>query len=308
MKPVVVRSGQQRGVALVTVLLIVVLATLASLALVRTNEMAVQRSRNTTYSLQAAEYARGLEAWARIFLQRDLEESGYDSRAEIWAVPLPALEVTGGAVTGRLLDLDGRFNINVLASDNPTARERFQRLLEVLGIRNDLTPAIEDWLDDDAVARPGGAEDFVYQAQQPPYRAANQLMTHISELRLVAGVDAETFAILAPHVIALPPEAELNVNTASVPVLMALHASIDQARAERLHDAGLAEFRNLRDFKEAAGLRNNGFDDAGLSTRSQFFLAQAQVELGETNRSFYSVIQRHDYARFSTIERATGRY
>lgn len=304
----VARRGQQRGVALITVLLVVVLATLASLALVRTNEMAVQRSRNTTYSLQAAEYARGLEAWARIFLQRDLEESSYDSRAEIWAVPLPALEVAGGGVTGRLLDLDGRFNINALASDNAAVRERFQRLLEVLGIQADLTPAVEDWLDEDAVARPRGAEDFVYQAQQPPYRAANQLMKHISELRLVAGVDAETFAALAPHVVALPPEAELNVNTASVPVLMALHDSIDQALAERLFDAGVAEFRNLRDFKEAAGLMRNGFNDIGLSTRSQFFLAEAQVALGESNRSFYSIIQRHDYAQFSTIERAAGRY
>lgn len=291
-----------------TVLLVVVLATLASLALVRTNEMAVQRSRNTTYSLQAVEYARGLESWARIFLQRDLEESGYDSRAELWAVPLPALDVAGGAVTGRLTDLDGRFNINALASGDPLVRERFERLLAVLSIEADLAPAIEDWLDADSVPQPGGAEDFVYQAQQPPYRAANQLMVHVTELRLVAGVDAAAFETLAPHVIALPLEAELNVNTASVPVLMALHPSIDQALAERLHDRGVAEYRNLRDFKEAAGLMSSGFNDLGLATRSQFFLAQAQVNLGESARSFYSIIQRHDYSQFTTLERAAGRY
>ena len=49
---------------------------------------------------------------------------------------------------------------------------------------------IADWIDADTQPINGGAEDSVYAAQTPPYRAANTFITSPSELLALPGVRA----------------------------------------------------------------------------------------------------------------------
>src|SRR5690606_15430504 len=151
----------------------------------------------------------------------DLDEGGVDTRADIWALPLPPQDVPGGRISAWLRDLNGCFNLNNVAVAEPALaslwRERLRRLLVALELDPSLAGAIGDWVDGDSDVDPaGGAEDAAYLAQAHPYRAANRPFAHVSELRLVRGIGGDAYARLLPEVCALPPGTQLNLNTAGI--------------------------------------------------------------------------------------------
>jgi hypothetical protein len=110
----------------------------------------------------------------------------------------------------------------------------------VLGRDPDLAEAIADFIDADGDPRPRGAEDAVYLRRQPAYRAANRALFHLSEIRLVQGVDGDTFDALRPHVCVLPQPALLNLNFASPQVWMSLDEAITDNLARQLWRDGQA--------------------------------------------------------------------
>ncbi len=76
---------------------------------------------------------------------------------------------------------------------------------------------------------------------------AKQGFVHVSELRLVKGVSADVYARLAPYVCALPRGTPINVNTASVPVLMTLSDTTTEQTAKTIRQDGHASYRSLQD-------------------------------------------------------------
>ncbi|HEY9197852.1 MAG TPA: type II secretion system minor pseudopilin GspK, partial [Gammaproteobacteria bacterium] len=204
-------SGPQRGVALITALLVVALATVAAVAMASRQQLDVRRTANLLDGDQAYLYALGVESWARVVLARDARDNQVDKLDEDWAKRLSPIAVPGGQVDGFVSDLQGRFNLNNLLTaegqlSEPDVRY-FQRLLRVLELNEQLTVAVIDWLDPDFDTRfPEGAEDDYYLSTETPYRAANRKFQSISELRLVKGFTAEVWNKLAPFVSALPEE------------------------------------------------------------------------------------------------------
>ena len=61
----------QRGVALVTALLVVALATVAAVAMASRQQLDVRRTANLLQGDQAYVYAQAVEDWARVVLKRD---------------------------------------------------------------------------------------------------------------------------------------------------------------------------------------------------------------------------------------------
>ncbi len=61
-----------------------------------------------------------------------------------------------------------------------------------------------DWVDADETRRRGGPEDEWYQGRQPPYRAANQRLLSVDEIRLVQGFDGKLVDALTPYVGVFP--------------------------------------------------------------------------------------------------------
>jgi len=276
--------GRVRGVALVTALLAVALAVVLLAILLDAIETGSARSATVARGLQADAYARGLERWALEILRRDAAfDEGRDSFAEAWATGLPPTPVEGGVISGRLIDQGGCFNVNNLVAGGVEVgyqRARFERLLTVLRLDPSIAGAVIDWIDPDGVPVPRGAEDAVYAARNPPYRAANRPLAHASELRAVAGIDDEAWRRLAPHVCALPPPTPLNVNTATVPVLMALDARIDESLARRLAREGRADWRSIEEFRrelDGAGVVLPDLTAVGVATTH--FVAVVEIEL-----------------------------
>lgn len=290
-------AGKQRGVALFTALLVVALATVLLAMLFDTGEAAYARTRNTARGEQADLYALGLEAWSKDLLVRDYADNAtLDTREDIWAAPLLSTEVPGGRLFGRMRDLGGCFNLNNLAEHGgPDGLwgKRLRRLLRALKLDPELAAAIADWVDTDFEPQTRGAEDTQYLLASPPYRAGNRRFAHVSELRLVRGVSAEIYARLAPEVCALPLSTPINVNTASPAVLMSLDDNLGAIAAQRLYAEGHARYISVDAFREAALKAGVAVGDLReLATASEFFLAQAEIELDGISIPYTSLIQR----------------
>ncbi|MBK6434816.1 MAG: type II secretion system minor pseudopilin GspK [Rhodanobacteraceae bacterium] len=289
---------RERGVALIVAVLLVALATLIVASLIDTTDLALARTRNLVREQQANAYARGLETWALDWLRRDQnEEPGVDSSGDLWARDLPPLDVPGGRISGRLRERNGCFNLNHLVVngvEDALARRRFDRLLRALKLPPEIADAIVDYADADSDAGTRGAEDMAYLLARPARRSANQLFAHVSELRLVRGVDDSVFKILEPQVCANPQASAINVNTAPAEVLMGLVERLDAGQARKLNDEGHARMTTIEAFN--AKLAQLGLVlDGGpvkVGVASDQFLAEAIIELDGIPFRYYSQIER----------------
>lgn len=289
-------SGQ-RGVALITVMLVVALTTIAALAMASRQQLDVRRIASLLHGDQAYAYALGVENWGSAILQRDRDDGDVDNLGEDWAQRMPPLPVPGGQITGHIEDLQGRFNLNNLVTNgavSPPHLEQFRRLLAALELDEGLADAVVDWIDVDIDPQlPDGAEDSVYLSQDPPYRTANRPFTSISELGLVQGFDARVVNQLLPYISVLPNATPINVNTASAAVLRSLAEELSDTDAQRLvEDRGEDGFERVADFIKHDTLSGLPIEPTGLSVSSEYFLIHADVELGQARTRLYSLVER----------------
>ncbi len=292
----------QRGVALITALLVVALATVAAVAMATRQQLDIRRTGNLLHSEQAYSYLLGAESWARVVLERDLRDSQIDTLSEDWATQLPASFVEGGSVIGRIKDAQALFNLNSLVvagqADAP-AIERYKHLLEVLDLPVELADALVDWMDADVNVRfPDGAEDQTYLLLQPPYRTSNQPLADVSELRLIRGYEPEVIDALRPHVIALPGPTPININTAAATVLRSLAPQLSEMDGANLVSARAAEadeaFKDVGTFlalPELAG-KQPPPDAAAVTVSSEWFVFESQASVGQARARLASLLHR----------------
>ena len=292
--------ARQRGIALLVALLVVALAAVLIAGLLDRGELALARTRNVLRAEQADAYAQGLEAYAAKVLLKDLDEEGEaDGNADIWATPLPPQQVPGGVISATLHDLNGCFNLNNLASDDAEWKKMFRRLLDARGVDGEIATAVVQWL--------GGADgadvtDAYYLAQPVPYRSAQRVFAHASELRLVRGVTSDVYARLAPYVCALPKGTKVNINTASVPVLQTL-GPISEAQAQTLWQGGQAHWQGVSDW-QGVNVDPEAVTVTGVA--SSYFLARSDIFLDGVPFTFFSLMERGRGTGIRVVERSRG--
>lgn len=313
--PTSVRSAQS-GVALVMALLVVAIAALLAYGLSSRAMIDLTRANTLARSEESRQLALGMEDWAVAILhQQMLSDEGYDSRLQAWASPLPPMPVQGGIVTGRIDDLNGRFNLNSLLKPgdggrDPVAMDRFARLLAVLELPPAIADAVADWIDADSSVQGAGAEDLDYLRADPPYRAANRPMVHPAELRWVQGVTDEVYQRLRDHVCTLPSGTLINLNTATLAVWRSLDPAISAELAERMSNRGRAQYKTPQEaFAELdqAGIVLGPEQRPSLSVSSNYFLATAQVRVGDHQTRYYSLLQRTREGE-RVLQRSRGLY
>jgi general secretion pathway protein K len=271
-------------VALVGALIVLALATFLAYSALDLGVFARERSAAQGRLDQADQLSDGLYAYALLALAEDERASPSDSNAEAWAGTLPVLPTERGNIAGRLQDLNGRFNLNSVwrnGAKDAVAIRRFERLLAVLELDPTLAYNLLDAIDPDDVTS-SGAEDSTYLRMDPPRRAPNRYLSHVAELAEIAGFAPAAMAKLMPHVAALPPESALNINTATLPVLMSLHEGMGQELARRLWNRGKANYQEMSAWVvelNQAGVLMTPDDQRDLSTASSYFLAQAELTI-----------------------------
>lgn len=296
---------RQGGVALITAVLVVAIAAIVATSIMGRQNFDTQRTANIIHRDQAVAYALGAEHWAGVELTRDAQANDYDHLRENWAYELPPLPIDGGYITGRLQDLQGRFNLNSVL--DPLQAERFIRLCRSIDVDPGFIPALQDWIDSDTEVREGGAEDESYTLMYPPYRTANRLLADTSELLLVRGVSVQDYNRLTFYISALPGSGNINVNTASPELLQSLTRDVTPPEVEGIIGLRTARpFQNIDAFVEDQVFAGKEISEEHLTVSSQYFLLTADVMLGNAPLTLQSVLHRQTGGRITVLQRRFG--
>ncbi|KXS49134.1 MAG: general secretion pathway protein K (gspK, yheJ, xcpX), partial [Marinobacter sp. T13-3] len=309
-------GNKHRGVALIMVLLAMALLVMLATGMVREQNLRVSKASHYKAQQQGYSIALGAEAFARQMLIRDFEgdqeqELMIDSLDERWATGAAILPLDDNGVVEVQIDgLGGRINLNDLLTPtgevDQLVRTRVQRLFQVLGITEVSVDALIDWMDaDDQPTGAAGAEDSLYLAAEPSYRAANQPFVSVTELRLIAGMTEGAYEALRPHVVVLPVTGPgINVNTASAPVLMSLHEDLTEAIAgviiEKREEA---RFESIEDFLSLPELAGMGLTSRGLTLKTSFFDVVCRITYDNRKVNMVSRVFRSAKGEVQTVHR-----
>lgn len=291
------RREPQRGVAVVTAILVVAVAASAAAYMLSQQSATLNQTALVASRAQADAFAQAGLDWARGVLAEDVRAGTIDTLEEGWARPLAGLPVERAVVSGAITDLQSRFNLNNVVKDGRRSDADVQilaRLLESLGLDPQLSLAVLDWVDADAdLAGSGGAEDTYYLALPRPHRAANRPMVQVEELYAVRGFDAATVAKLRPFVTALPARTPVNANTASAELLAAVVPELSREEARALAASRRAHpFRDLADLKSRAKQATPSTVDAHLDVKSGHFLVQVAVAQDDVQVASEALVAR----------------
>lgn len=303
------KFSQQKGLALISVLLIFAIVAVLAGAMIERQGLDIQRSGNLQALQQARAYSTGIEYAVRSGLQLDFEnDKEVDHLLEEWAKS-HTYPLSPGSAQIQIFDAQARFNLNSLhptATNKTVQLQRFKNLLGELGLDESIAINTAKFIDKDSQT------DDDYLSAEVPYRASYKLFKHPSELLLVQLVDAKNYRILTPYITTLPISATLNVNTASNLVLSALSSAWSIAEADKVI-AGRGEegFKKVDDFwglsevqpftnkdsdsNAASGDKNpkEVWDKADFSVNSEYFEVFAKVDLADRTATIEMLLYRN---------------
>ena len=289
--------ARQKGLALITAMLVVAIAATTAAYLSLDQQIWLRQAQNLSDRAQAEVVRAAALDWAIIILMKDAKDNPQsDDLTENWAKPLPALPVEGGQITGQITDALGLFNINNLVrGGNPSAPDigAFKHLLQSLSIDPNLTDAVVDWIDTDSITLPNGAEDIEYLQMKTPYRAANQLMQSVDELRLVRGFTPDIVEKLRPWITALPQPTAININTASKEVLGALFYTLSTQIIEKIFSQ--QPYTDIGQLAQKVPELATATGDAKFppyDVKSSYFEVTVETQFGRYQRTTQALIQR----------------
>ena len=303
------RPSRQRGVALLTALLVVALATVAAVAMVSRQQVDIRRTENLLDADQIRFYLYGIEGWAGKILEKDRQDNNVDDLGEAWATHLPPIPVENGQLTGYIADAQGLFNLNNLVNGDTVSAvdlQRFRRLLAGLNLQPSLADAVVDWIDSDVNPTvPDGAEDDYYLGLTPAHRAADHTLTQASELMAVKGFDAATYRALAPYVVALPKRTDINLNTAPAQVIMTLADGITLDAAKQfVANRPTKGYASVDAALQAPLFGGRNIQRIGLSVASSYFVIMSDIRFGRLEQRFRSLLVRADNGATTVIARS----
>ena len=291
-------NSYQTGVALITVLLVLALATVTVVSMSSERQLDIRRTENHIRNDQAWVHVQSLESWAMQRLQADDAANLAEIRLD---------EIGTVKLHGVINDLQDRINLNNLLVDGQQSQEdvrRLQRLLKQLKLPVELTDAILDWLDADSDIRyPEGAEDEFYTRLNPPYRSGNRLFGDVSELLLVKGVTPQIFQTLRPYITAVDSYAPINVNTAKPEIFRCLADDLSKDRAESMYRAAGKPFAKLEGFLQDEALNDSGIGKYGLTVASRFYVLAGTVDMGKVKIQFESYLSKDKVGKAALIRR-----
>jgi general secretion pathway protein K len=296
----------QRGVALVLTLLILTLLVVTGLEFNRAIRVEASLAGNYRDLTQASYIAQSGVEIARALIQDD--DPAYDSLDERWAqfavfAYLSHRLFTDGSFTGQIVDESSKFNPNGLIDPygnvDPKKKNQLERLLELLGHDPEVMDAILDWLDPDDQRRPMGAEREYYLALKRPYPPKNGPLDSLGEMLLIKGIDSSIFFGTDEreglrNYLTVYSEGKININTASVPVLLSLSPKVDQTMAQAVLDSRREKpFRTTEDLRSIPGWESVYPQiSSEITVRSNYFSLEVQGNYHDARAIVQTVIKR----------------
>jgi general secretion pathway protein K len=291
---------RQRGVAIITALVVVAAATVAVAAMMWRQSIAVRKVENQNALSQARWLARSSIDWSRLLLMIDARSSAVDHLGEIWATPLAETKVTddltsvangsnasrtgndasegedAAYVSGRIRDAQARLNLNGLAKDGAVDEQRYavlQRLVATIGLRSDVAKVVA-----------------VEVLNSPPGATIEQMTNELIQTHDLDRSEAER---LRRYVVVLPSPTPVNINTADAEVLSACFTDLplDAARA-LVRSREQAWFNQISDATARLPGTSGQAPPTNVSVSSGWFEVEGHVRVGRAELGVTALIQR----------------
>jgi general secretion pathway protein K len=312
---------RQRGVAVITALLLTTLSVTIVASLFWQQQVQVRSMENQRLHLQTKWILRGALDWARLVLRQDgMDSRTYTSLTAVWNTPLAETrldqyierervegEVFDASLSGRIIDASSRYNLTNLATGPVPSKEHiaiYKRLLVNLKVDPALAERTAKAVAEsaDPLPKEAGQPD----PQQPPPQpqpsqrqtalrtTAPIALTRIEDLLAIPGYTPAVVEKLRQFVIVLPADAlAVNVNTAPAEVIAALveNFSVSQANAlvERRKQA---YYRQKSDFTQQLYGVVNMPSDALFDVKSEYFLVLSRVRLDRAALDAEALVNR----------------
>ena len=310
---------RQRGVAVVTALLLTTLAISIVASLFWQQQVQVRSMENQRLQLQTQWILRGALDWASLVLRQDAYTSQFTSLDQVWATPLAETrldqyiereriegETFDASLSGNIVDATSRYNLANLAQNRERVKEQeaiFGRLLAQLRLDARLAERVGIFVaQGQQAAQQAAQQDQQQQTQQPtgqlpvpPGSGVPMPLLQVDDLLAVPGITPEVLAKLRPFLVVLPSApTPLNVNTVPPELLAALVPGMSLSEANSLVARRKATpWHQLSFFKAQVGLAEN-LPDQLASVKSNWFLVQSRIRLDRAALNAESLIERKE--------------
>lgn len=289
---------QQRGVALFSALLVFTLLVIMLSQILVQRETAIEKTAWSINSAQLSEFAlAGEQQTLNLLLEHldpqnqgsnDSEESFYEFLDRVHQ-----FELERAQVEAQIYDAQGLINPNSI-SGNQAIRALFTEFMQSQGGDEDNTYHVIDWLDPDEEGRQfGGPEDIVYTSFDPPYASANRPMSHVSELLIATEIAIESYAELAPLMLALPMQTRVNINTAPAAVFEFINPNLNGEQIVSARNRKKDRFSSVDEFMKSSLSAGAALESYMFTTQTQYFYLATRVSLGELSSNHSSLYRYH---------------
>ncbi|HAT33441.1 MAG TPA: general secretion pathway protein GspK [Janthinobacterium sp.] len=289
-------TARQRGVAVVTALLLTTLAVTLVASLFWRQQVELRSLENQRLQLQAKWVLLGTLDWARRILREDAQLSAVDHLGEAWAVPAPETGLDdyldsggadngegGAAMTRTIVDAQSLYNLGNLAQNgaaNPKEVDVLRRLLASLQLDAALAPALAT-----ALAATQKAPSADGAAAAPDLAQ----LTQYDDLLTVPGFTLPVIDKLKDYVVLLPEPTEVNVNTAGALVLAARMGRSAAQTGALLASRAQAYFRDEGDFENRA---HTPLVAGETALQTHYFLVGGTVRIARARLETQALIYR----------------
>jgi general secretion pathway protein K len=314
----------ERGVALILVLLMISIIVAITIQLNRSMRSEVYEAANLSDGIRLRYVAQsGFYAGEALLLA---DKNQFDALTEEWAkTEMLALKSEGlfdnGSFNLLIEDERGKIPINRLVNGsayNVTVRDLLLRLLTGPDFHlsqdqaGEIVDAVKDWIDADSEVTGAGAEDGYYGGLDRPYAAKNAPLDCIEELLMVKGITRELFygtgespgLVSCLTVFGDVSAVKININTAPKPVLRALSAEMTGDAVELLDEYRRDERNNLADpgwYNQVRGATGLNIPAGLTSVVSDTFRITAVGLQGRMTQRITAVVNRADRKKMKLL-------
>ncbi|MDQ9169096.1 type II secretion system minor pseudopilin GspK [Oxalobacteraceae bacterium R-40] len=290
-------STRQRGVAVITALLLTTLAITIVASLFWQQQVQVRSIENQRLQLQKQWILRGALDWARLILREDARFSSVDNLDEPWAVPLSDTrldqyvengradtDAADAILSGSIIDAQSRLNLANLSANgeiNQGEVAAFERLLTNVQLNPQLARATAQMM----------AETQTKPVASGQNSGARPLgLAYVDDLLAVPGFTPPALEKLREFVIFLPrSDVAVNANTAPAEVLAAKFDGMTVSEAN-----ALIVGRKTASFK-SGDPRLSAKEVVGrqLDVKTNYFLVNGTVKMSRAGLGVQALIERN---------------
>lgn len=255
-----------KGVVLILTLAVIAILAVFIIEFNYSSRVDLDIAHNIKEGLKAEYLAKSAINMAVLLLKKD-EDFSVDSLGEEWAQDFPVVALEQGEASFKIVDEEGKININKISGDNQ-AQAQLKRLLVLLGEQDGIIE--EEWND--------LPYETIGQFSKGKY---NRLEKYIT----VYG------------------QGKININTAPLEVIEALSKLMDRQTAERIVEfrkdnpfSDISELSPAYEYDKPKGIGAELYNDIKnyIVVRSEFFTIIGKAKFKEgTYKQIQAVVQRN---------------